>query len=186
MKPRKRDFERDNKLKLAYKDMGFYSNNPGNGKLAGKPMGDFIGVVPLDEEGRWDLNLLFSLFLSKPIHSSDYRYNEVTKKIEKIDYPPLIEELEKRGYDPKTIYFEIEKQGPNYTHDGIPDHNYSCGDIRTTLFEEFERFLDVFNIIRRKIISRKKSLNFYEDCKDDYHLVFNEKEFAYLEGKLGL
>ena len=184
MKPRKKDFKQDNKLKLAYKDMGFYSNHPGNGKLAGKPMGDFIGIVPLDEEGRWDLYLLFSLFLSQPIHPSEFRYNEVTKKTERIDYPPLIEELEKRGYDPKTIYFEIEKQGLNYTHDGIMSYGYSCGDIKTTLFEEFEKFLGLFNFIRLKVQSKKRPI--YKDLKNEYHLVFSEKEFAYLKEKLGL
>lgn len=94
MKPRKRRFKQDNKLKLAYiKDHSEFGN-------------DFMGIVPKGEEGRWDLNLLFYQFLKRPIQQSEWdRENKCY-----IEYPSLIDELEKRGYDKTTLYFEIEKK----------------------------------------------------------------------------
>ena len=56
MKPRKRPFRRDNKLKLAFiKDSREYGN-------------DFIGIVPEDENNRCDLYFLFWQFLQFPCY----------------------------------------------------------------------------------------------------------------------
>lgn len=73
--------ERDNKLKL-------YFNKEKN---------DIEGMLPLSEtEGRWDIYLLFFHFLSlKPVNDTEGL--------------TLVQELEKRGYDLRTINFSIEK-----------------------------------------------------------------------------
>ena len=82
MKPRKREFKRDNKLKLAYiKDSLKYGN-------------DIIGIVPKSEKQRADLHLLFYTFFYAKIYEGK----------------TLVEELKERGYDIETIYFEIEKK----------------------------------------------------------------------------
>jgi len=98
MKPRKRGFKPSNKMKFAY-----IENNPDLGN-------DFFGIVPENSKGRWDLFLLFDLFLNRPIRNREWD----KEKKEWIDYPTFIEELEKRGYDPKTIYFEIEKKNEEH------------------------------------------------------------------------
>lgn len=94
MKPRKRKFKRDNKLKFAY-----IKNHYDLGS-------DFIGTIPKGESGRWDIYFLFYFFLNRPIH--DKEYNRETKQWE--EPPTFIKELENRGYDISTIYFEIEKK----------------------------------------------------------------------------
>ena len=82
MKPRKREFKRDNKLKLAYiKDSPKWDN-------------DIIGIVPKSKNQNADLYLLFYVFLNLEV------YEDRT----------LIEELKRRGYDIETIYFEIEEK----------------------------------------------------------------------------
>ena len=82
MKPRKREFKRDNKLKFAYiKDHWEWGN-------------DFIGIVPESEKQRSDLYLLFYTFISLKVHEGR----------------SLVDELKHRGYDIETIYFEIEKK----------------------------------------------------------------------------
>lgn len=94
MKARKRAFKQDNKLKFAYiKDSREFGN-------------DFYGIIPKGEEGRWDLYLLFLHFLKTPIERDKWD----KEKKEWIKAPTFIEELEKRGYDKTTIYFEIEKK----------------------------------------------------------------------------
>lgn len=82
MKPRKRDFKQDDKLKFCY-----IEGHKGYGS-------DFIGVSPKGERGNWDVYVLFDLFMQTPINKSKN----------------LMEELEKRGYDIETVYFEIEKK----------------------------------------------------------------------------
>lgn len=94
MKPRKQKFKQDNKLKFCYTK---------NNKEFGS---DFMGIVPKGELGRWDLYLLFLIFLKRPIANDEW--DKETKKW--IKAPTFIEELEKRGYDKTTIYFEIEKK----------------------------------------------------------------------------
>ena len=84
MKPRKRKFKRDDKLKLAY--------IKGN-RDAGN---DIIGSIPMSEASKADLHFLFNVFAIQRIHFCDGR--------------TFVQELERRGYDIETIYFEIEKK----------------------------------------------------------------------------
>ena len=73
--------KRDNKLKLHFN----------------KKLNDIEGMLPLSEtQGRWDIYLLFLYFINlKPIYNTEGL--------------SLIQELENRGYDLKTIKFSIEK-----------------------------------------------------------------------------
>lgn len=97
MKPRKRPFKQDNKLKMAYiKDHKEYGN-------------DFIGTVPIGSVTQCDLYLLFNIFLHRPIGPGKWD----KEKKEWVTPPTLIEELEKRGYDISTLYFEIKKKQEN-------------------------------------------------------------------------
>lgn len=77
--------KRDNKLKLHYN----------------KKSNDIEGFLPLSEnQGRWDLYLLFYHFISlKGLHEGDKN---------------LLDELEARGYDLTTINFSIEKAKEGY------------------------------------------------------------------------
>lgn len=94
MKPRKKVFKRDNKLKFAYI------------KNSRKLGNDFFGTIPTNESGRWDLYLLFTHFCSTPIRPKEW--DRENKKW--IEYPSLMQELKNRGYDIETVYFEIEKK----------------------------------------------------------------------------
>lgn len=68
-----------------------------------KKINDIEGCVPLGSEGRWDINLLFYHFLNRKIEPENHS---------------LFDELQKRGYDIKTVKFEISKQEKNgdYKH----------------------------------------------------------------------
>lgn len=93
MKPRKRIFKQNDKLKLAY-----IVDHPEFGS-------DFIGTTP-NGRPRADLYYLFYSLLRTPIGEKKWDPEK-----ESFVFPPsFIEELESRGYDPKTIYFEIEKK----------------------------------------------------------------------------
>ena len=63
-----------------------------------KKINDIEGCVPLGSTGRWDINLLFYHFLNRKIEPENHS---------------LIDELQKRGYDIRTIKFEIAKQEEN-------------------------------------------------------------------------
>lgn len=63
-----------------------------------KKLNDIEGCVPLGSTGRWDINLLF--------------YHFLTRKIEPENHS-LIDELQNRGYDIRTLKFEIAKQEEN-------------------------------------------------------------------------
>lgn len=97
MKPRKRVFKRDNKLKFAY-----IKNHSDLGS-------DFFGTIPTSESRRWDLYLLFNAFCTQPHRPKEWD----REKKEWIEYPSLMEELKNRGYDIETVYFEIEKKKEN-------------------------------------------------------------------------
>lgn len=120
MKPRKKAFgKRDNRLRLAYQEMGINSNRDEiPEELRGKPYGDIIGCVPADEKGNWDIKLLFHIFFTRPIR--DHSWDSGKKDF--IEYPTLIKELENRGYDPRTIYFEIEKRDTQKEYICIADN----------------------------------------------------------------
>ena len=76
--------KRDNKLKLWYN----------------KKLKDIQGMLPLSEnEGRWDIYLLFLFFCN--IRPYDTPNN-------------LLEELEERGYDITTLKFSVAKQEGEY------------------------------------------------------------------------
>lgn len=94
MKPRKMKFKQDNRLRFC-----FTKDNVEFGS-------DFMGILPKGERGRWDLYLLFNIFLHRPI--ADKVWDKEKRKF--IEQPTFIEELEKRGYDKTIIYFEIEKK----------------------------------------------------------------------------
>lgn len=117
--PRKKGFKQDNRLRLAYQEMGRYlKNKEVPQELRGKPYGDIIGIIPEDEERRWDLYLLFNMLLNRPIKDDEFDRD----KKEWVKYPCLLQELENRGYDVKTIYFEIAKRNKKRKY--IPYKNY--------------------------------------------------------------
>lgn len=72
--------KRDNKLKLQFN----------------KKLNDIEGILPIGEERKWDIYLLFYHFASLRQMRTDNT---------------LIEELEARGYDLETLKFSIAKQG---------------------------------------------------------------------------
>ncbi len=63
-----------------------------------KNLNDIEGCVPLGSTGRWDINLLFYHFLNRKIEPENHS---------------LFDELQKRGYDIRTVKFEIAKQTEN-------------------------------------------------------------------------
>lgn len=171
MKPRKRRFiKRDNRLRLAYQEMGVYEDGEYTPKeLVGKTYGDIIGIIPTDEEGRWDIYLLFNMFVSRPI--ADSKWDNKLKKM--IEYPSLIKELENRGYDPRTIYFEIEKRNPKKEYRPIAD-KFGIGGLRNPIndskLRDYKR-LKALDIIKKKDIDL---------IKLKYHASYEEYEIAYI------
>lgn len=134
-KPRKKGFgEQDNRLRLAYQEMGKYSNSEEvPQELRGKPFGDIIGIVPKDEKRRWDLYFLFDFFLRRPIHNDEWDRNKECI----IKYPCFLEELENRGYDVKTIYFEISKRNKRKKY--VPFENYLRDESKELIKNEKDR-----------------------------------------------
>lgn len=149
MKPRKRKFKRDNKLKLAY-----VKEHPEFGS-------DFMGIVPLDEPRRWDLYLLFSHFLYTPIAPKEY---DTEKKIF-IEHPSLIQELKNRGYDVETLYFEIEKQGePKENDTSLVKFRKQLFNIYTLLDE-----IPLFNVSNASVSSEEE-----QKLKEEISLMFKD------------
>ena len=128
-KARKTVFKQDNRLRLAFID----------NKEFGR---DVFGTIPKGEQGRWDLYLLFYYFC-----------NEHTFGVNKGERS-LIKELEARGYDPSTIYFEIaktkdeSKKLENGTYDCSETARLTEGfnkhELRHEFSEEMNSLIDVY------------------------------------------
>lgn len=188
MKPRSRPFKkRDNKLRLAF------IQNKDYGK-------DFIGTVPADEEGRWDLYLLFRILLSEWINPR-YEKNEETGKYEETVPVSIVEELENRGYDIRTLYFEIEKQNKEEPYEKRANKiGFRWGSVPDTNHKKWMSISEqvAFNIIKKKRVNvllldgcdtleqYNHSVDLIEIPKDDrekYHL--SQREFETLKERLG-
>lgn len=124
-KARKTVFKQDNRLRLAFIDNKEYGR-------------DIFGTVPKGEQGRWDLYLLFNYFCGEHV----FGVNKGERS--------LVKELESRGYDPSTIYFEITKTKDESKK--LEDGTYDCSET-ASLTKGFTK-----NELRREFSEEVRSL----------------------------
>jgi hypothetical protein len=127
---------RDNKLKLHYN----------------KEINDIEGTLPLSEnEGRWDLYLLFYHFISlKGLREKD---------------KSLLNELEERGYDLTTINFSIEKADKDYKK--------IANNIGMNLHPDFTEWLLNLKGYGLRLVSITKDELIFKNYKN-YQIAFNK------------
>ena len=178
--PRKEGFKQDNRLRLAYQEMGRYSfNKETPQELRGKPYGDIIGIVPIDEERRWDLYLLFNMLLNRPIHEHTWDKDKNCF----IEYPCLLQELENRGYDVKTIYFEISKKDKRKKYTPYKTYLYHRENLNLDSKTD-QKKLKALEIIKEKFFTDEPMI--YSDLYKyglciDAHVSLTPKEYELLK-----
>ena len=160
-KARKRVFKQDDRLKLAFIENREYGR-------------DVFGTIPAGERGRWDLYLLFYYFCSK--HPFGVNKGEKT----------LLEQLEERGYDLSTLYFEIRKtkEDSKKLENGMFDCSEATslvkGVSREELRYEFYRELaDLLDVYKKEELGKYSApshnwYKFYESCSEESKILFDE------------
>lgn len=93
---------------------------------------DFIGNLPEDRQGNWDVYLLFTFFLG-------YRTRQTNKN--------LISELDERGYDLSTISFSISQKNDSFKTTTFPFLAHT---------PKFEDFISEFNNLRYELTKANK------------------------------
>lgn len=93
---------------------------------------DFIGNLPEDREGNWDVYLLFAFFLG-------YRPRQTNKN--------LISELDERGYDLSTISFSISQKNNSAKTTAFPFLAHT---------PKFEDFVSEFNNLHFELTKANK------------------------------